>query len=75
LVEDVAAMTDLQATSRVLLDHQDRHAVVVDLAAADEHLVLIEGRETGRRLVEQQHGRLHHQRPAHGDHLPLAAGE
>src|SRR6476469_5350022 len=40
LVEDVAAMADLQAPAGVLLDHDDRHPGLVDLTAADEHLVL-----------------------------------
>ena len=47
LVEHVAAVADLQAAAGVLLDHHDRHAGVVDLPAADEHLVL-EARATGR---------------------------
>ena len=41
----------------------------------DEHLVLHHRRQSGARLVEQQHRRLHHQRPAHRDHLALAAGQ
>ena len=45
----------------------------VDLDDALEHLVLEQRREAGRRLVEEQHRRLHHQRPRHRDHLALAA--
>ena len=66
-------MADLEAAAGVLLDHDDRDAGLVDLPAADEHLVLERRRQAGRRLVEQQHRRAHHQGPAHGHHLALAA--
>jgi hypothetical protein len=71
VVEDVAAIAHLQAAAGVLLDHQDRHAALVDLAAVDEHLVLQRRGEPCARLVEQQHLRIEHQRPTHRDHLPL----
>jgi len=31
--------------------------------------------QVGRRLVQQEHGGLEHQHPAHGQHLPLAAAQ
>ena len=33
------------------------------------------GSQVGGRLVQQEHGRLDHEHPAHGQHLPLAAAE
>ena len=45
----------------------------VDAPAADEHLVLVERREAGGGLVEQQHARVGHEGPPHGHHLALAA--
>ena len=75
LVEDVAAVADLEAATGVLLDHQDGHTGVVDHLAAQEHLVLEHRGEPGRRLVEQQQRRVEHQRPAHRHHLSLAAGQ
>ncbi|MEZ5231920.1 MAG: hypothetical protein R2749_04325 [Acidimicrobiales bacterium] len=73
LVEHVAAVGHLQEAAGVLLDHEDGHTGAVDGAALEEHLILQRGGEPGGRLVEQQHGGLEHQRPAHGHHLPLAA--
>jgi ABC-type branched-subunit amino acid transport system substrate-binding protein len=75
LVEDVGAVADLQAAGGVLLHHHDGDPGPVDVPGLDEHLVLHDGREAGRRLVEEQHGRLHHQRATHGDHLSLATRE
>ena len=75
LIEDVAAVADLQAAAGVLLDHDRRHAGLVDVGDADEGVVLPDGRQARRRLVEQQHGGVHHERARHRDHLPLAAGE
>ena len=57
LVQDVAAVADLQAPAGVLLDHDDRDAGGVDLSAADEDLVLQRGGQARRRLVQQQHRR------------------
>ena len=42
---------------------------------AYEHLVGEHRRQSGGGLVEQQDRWFHHQRPAHRDHLPLAAGQ
>src|SRR5215212_5249977 len=39
LVEDVAPVHDLEAAACVLLDHQDRHALLVDPPAPHEDLV------------------------------------
>ncbi|KOA51112.1 hypothetical protein BAAM0483_02500 [Bifidobacterium animalis subsp. animalis MCC 0483] len=70
-----AAVADLQATPRVLLDDDHGDAGPVHLTHANEGLVLHHRREARAWLVEQQHTRLHHQRAPHRHHLPLAAGE
>ena len=75
LVEHVAAVADLEAAPRVLLDHHDRGAGVVDQLDPVEYLVLEQRRQAGRGFVEQQHRRLDHQRPSHREHLALAARE
>ena len=48
---------------------------LVQLLDLDAHLDAQLGVEVGQRLVEQEHVRLAHQRPADGDALALAAGE
>ena len=75
LIEHVAAVGDLEHPAGVLLDDQHRNADVVDARDALEHVVLHHRRQSGRRLVEQQHRRLHHQRACHRQHLALAARE
>ncbi len=68
-------MADPQRLVGVLLDDEHRHARVVDRGDAGEHLVLHGGGQAGGRLVEQEEAGLHHQRPGHGEHLALPAGE
>ena len=58
LVQHVAAVGDLQATPGVLLDHDHRHAGLVDRADPRERLVLGDRRQPRGRLVEEQHLRL-----------------
>ena len=59
----------------VLLDQQDRRAVVADLGDRREHLVDEQRRQAQRRLVEQEEPRLGDQRPSDRELLLLAAGE
>ncbi len=73
--EHVAAIGDRERHIRVLLDHEHRDAGLVHLLDDLEAPLHQDGRETHRRLVHQQQPRLRHERPAHGDHLLLAAGE
>ena len=47
----------------------------VDVADDVEDLLDQDRRQAHRRLVQQQHARLGHQRAADGEHLLLAAGE
>ena len=56
------------------VDHR-RLEVLVQLGDLDAHLHAQHGVEVGQRLVEEEHLRLAHQRPADGDALALAAGE
>ena len=58
LVQHVAAVADLQAAAGVLFHHDDGNAGPVDLVDPEEGLVLFDGGEAGRRLIEQQHGRV-----------------
>ena len=48
---------------------------LVQLLDLGAHLDAQLGVEVGERLVEQEEHRIAHQRPAHGDALPLAAGK
>ena len=75
LVEHVGAVADPQRLVGVLLHDQHRHAGGVDVADALEDLVLHLRRQARGGLVEQHQRRLHHQRAAHGEDLPLAARE
>ena len=72
LVEHVGPVCDLQTAPGVLLDHDDRHPGVGDLADPFEDEILGQRCQAGRRLIQQQHRGIHHQRPADGDHLALA---
>src|SRR3954453_18667286 len=73
-LEHVAAGGDVERVVGVLLDEQDRRPLLVDLADDLVDLVDDHGRQPERRLVEQQQARAGHQRPAHREHLLLAAG-
>src|SRR6266545_5953313 len=74
-IEDVTAARHRQRATRVLLDHQDRHAGRVDLANLLEDRLHRKGRQAGRGLVEQEQIRLGDERTRHREHLPLAAGQ
>ena len=68
-------MRALQGLGGVLLDEQDRRALLVDLGDDREDLGDEHRREPHRRLVEQQHPRLGHQGAPDRQHLLLAAGQ
>src|SRR6185295_6355928 len=74
-LEHVAAVGDRQRLEGVLLDQQDRRALLVDLLDRREHLLDEDRREAERGLVEQQQSRLGHERPPDRKHLLLAAGQ
>src|SRR4030088_3361698 len=66
---------DLRGKSDVLLDQNYRHAFfVLETPYHIADLVDKERRQARRRLVEQQHDRLRHQRSTNCKHLLLPAG-
>ena len=73
-LEHVATVGDVERHQGVLLDEQDRRALLVDLDDDLEDLLDEDRREPHRRLVEQEQVRLRHQRPPDRAHLLLAAG-
>jgi hypothetical protein len=73
VLEEVAAAADLQALTGILLDQQHAEPQVLDAAERLEQLLAHERGEAERGLIEQQHLRVRHERPADGQHLPLAA--
>src|SRR5881628_795791 len=74
-LEAVAAVRHLEGHVGVLLDEQDRGALLVDLPdrAKDRGHEL--RREAEGRLVQQKDRRTGHERAADGEHLQLAAGQ
>ena len=73
VLQEIAAAADRQALRGVLLDQQHADAQVLDAAERLEQLLAHQRREAEGRLIEQQHLRVRHERPADGQHLPLAA--
>src|SRR5215469_4774459 len=73
--ENIPSMSEPERLARVLLHHGDGHPLRVDGGDGLEELPGGARGEAGRRLVEEQHGRLHHEGHGHGQHLALAAGE
>jgi hypothetical protein len=75
-LEHVRPRAQLQGQARVLFDEQHRHAAgaiqprQVLGKVVDDH-----GRQAQRQLVDGQHIRLRHERPADRHHLLLAAGQ
>ena len=59
----------------VLLDEQDRHAGVAQSADRLQDVAHDQRCQAEAWFVEHQHARVGHQRAAHGQHLPLAAGQ
>src|SRR5512141_147215 len=73
LLEDVPPAAHLPAELQVLVGEQDRHPLFVD-PSEDVHQVRYhQRRKPLGRLVEQEQGRVRHQRPADPQHLLLAA--
>src|SRR3954470_1367571 len=72
-VEHVAAVGHRERAACVLLDHEDRHARLVDLADLVEDRVHEERRQPGRGLVQQEQIGLGDERARHRQHLPLPA--
>ena len=72
-LEHVASVGDVEGHQRVLLDEQDRRALLVDLDDDLEDLLDEDRGQPHRRLVEQQERRMRHQRTADRAHLLLAA--
>ena len=73
--EHVRAVGEGDRVERALLDEQDRDAALADPAQRLEDAVDGERRQAERRLVEEQHVRLGHQRAADRELLLLAARE
>src|SRR5437588_399635 len=75
-LQDIRPRGDLEGHSGVLLDEDHRHPIVaVDRPDRPGDLPNELGRETQRRLVQQQRLWAGHQRAADRDHLLLASGE
>ena len=68
-------MTQVQGLARILLDDQNRDALLVDIADLGQDVAHHARRKAGRRLVEEQNLRIEHQRPGERKHLALAPGE
>src|SRR5438445_13071719 len=58
--QNIRPLTQRERLARVLLHEEDAEPARVDLADALEHEALERRREPRRRLVEQEHARLHH---------------
>src|SRR5436190_2515561 len=72
-LEDVAAVRYVERRVRVLLDQEDRRALVVDLLDGLVDPLDEDRREPHPGLVEEQQPRLRHQRAPDSEHLLLAA--
>src|SRR5688500_4507779 len=73
--QDVAPVANRQRLAGTLLDHQHGRPAPVDLDHVGQDRLDHLGRETGRRLVEQENARLQHQRARNSQRLPLTTGE
>src|SRR5215472_6205387 len=73
--ENISPVGETERLARVLLHHGYGHAVRVNGRDRLEELGGGARGETSRRLVEEEHGRLHHEGHGHGEDLALAAGE
>src|SRR5438067_2156541 len=74
-LDDVSAVRDLERAQRVLLDQQNRDAIVVDLLDDVEHGVHHLWRKAQRGFVEQKELRLRQQAAGDGEDLLLATRE
>ena len=75
VLQHIGAIGDAQHMMHVLLDDEDRVPLLAQVPDHLEQELDIDRREALGRLVEQQHARLGHQRPADRQHLLLAAAE
>src|ERR1700733_11664526 len=72
--QHIAIMRRLQRHLGVLLDQQDRHALLfVDATDDGENLPYQDRRQSQRRLIQQKKRGAVHQRPPDGEHLLFAA--
>ena len=72
-VEDDDLVAHAHHEVHVVLDDEDRHAPVVGQPADDPgQLDALDRAQAGRRLVEQQHARMHRHRPGDRQQPPLA---
>jgi hypothetical protein len=74
-LQHVPPIRDFERLGRVLLDQEHRGALGVDLAHDAEDRLLQDRRQAQRRLVQQHHLRLRHERATHRQHLLLATGQ
>src|SRR3954447_5190256 len=72
-LQHVTAIRDAEREVRVLLDEQDRRALLVDLGDRLVDPLHQDRRDAHRRLVEEQQLGVGHQRAPDGEHLLLAA--
>src|SRR5258708_2689594 len=75
LVQNVVAVTDRKGGAQTLLDQQDGQALLLKPCQDFDNLLHDHRRQSLRRLIEQQHGRIEHQRTRDRKHLLLAAGK
>ena len=74
-LQHVGQVRDLQRHVGVLLDQQHGDALAVDLPDDGEDVLHHQGRKAQGGLIQHHQLGAGHQRPAHGQHLLLAAGE
>src|SRR5262245_61010547 len=74
LLDDVRAVRDRVREVEVLLREQHREPLLLQLPDRRRHLLDDHRRKPLRGLVEEQAGRIAHQRPGDREHLLLAAG-
>ena len=74
-LKHIAASSDLERHVGVLLDQEDRGAVLVERLDNLEDLVHEDGCQAHRGLVEHEQLGAAHEGATHGEHLLLAAGE
>ena len=75
VLDDVVAVGEGRGKVEILLDQEDREALLLQPADHPADLLDDDRRQTLGRLVEQQQGRAGAQHPADRQHLLLAAGE
>ena len=75
IVEHVGTVGDFERRAHILLDQQNRDALRAHLRDDAKTSRTMSGRESLRRLVEQQEFGIEQQRAGDRQHLLLAAGE